>query len=173
MNITDKSSGNNPTKSQSTSVQIALPDGATYWADYQNGQRRKFLKQLHPFMLRESGYITTEGTKPHGKKSRGYGKGTGIQGVQVFWDKHYALEKIKYDLEAISFSMHFEEWFIGLASIYLGSSHQDKSDDISWLIEWVSQEQKKITNPDSPRQKKSAQLLDDLKSLIDEKVGDV
>ena len=70
--------------------------------------------------------------------------------------------------------MHFKDWFSGLADLYLGSSHSVayKQDDISWLIEWVSQEQGKITNPESPRQKKAVQLLDDLKSLIDERVGD-
>lgn len=143
-----------------------------YWRDYVERKQRKYMKKLHPLMLAPNGYVTTEGTKPHGTKSRGYGKGTGVQGVQVLWDRDYAIAKIQHDLEAVSFSVHFKEWFAGLVSLYLGSSCKDEQDDLNWLKQWVLQEQKKLTKPDSPRQKKAVELLQSLDALITEKEGD-
>lgn len=149
-------------------------DNVIHWREYQGASsqgrgKRKFLKQLHPLMLSEQGYITTEGTKPHGVKSQGYGLGTGLQGIKVLWDSEYAKEKLLYDLKAVSFSVHFKQWFAEQILSTLIPDIDAKGDNLLWLKQWVLQESKALDKPDSPRQAKAYKLLTDLSALIDEK----
>lgn len=122
-----------------------------HWEEYQATLKRKFLKTPTPQMLLTEGYLTTEGTKPHGVRSREYGKGTGLPGIDVLWDKAYITAYLDYHFRFIKEMPEFYELLFAWIECFSESADPINSNFKHQLKELLDVEKATITNPESPR----------------------